>query len=80
MLRAGFSDPASLDSVGVGAAVNLAARVCAHAQAGQTLVSNVIPELCIGKGFEFIAQGEVMLKGFDEAVRLHEVSWPSESP
>ncbi len=80
--RIGFSagEPVTNGKDLFGAAVNLAARVCAHAQAGQILVSNVIPELCIGKGFEFIDRGEVMLKGFDEAVHLHEVSWPSGPP
>ena len=78
--RIGFTagEPVTNDNDLFGAAVNLAARVCAHAQADQILASNVIPELCIGKGFEFVDQGEVMLKGFDEAVRLHEVSWSSE--
>ncbi len=47
---------------------------------GQILVSNVISELRAGKGFEFIDQGEAMLKGFDEAVRLHEVNWSSGPP
>ncbi len=80
--RIGFTagEPVANDEDLFGAAVNLAARVCAHVQAGQILVSNVIPELCIGKGIEFIDQGEVMLKGFDEAVRLHEVTWSSAPP
>src|SRR5881409_254445 len=33
-----------------GSTVQLAARVCAHAQPEQILVSNAIPDLCIGKG------------------------------
>ena len=78
--RIGFTagEPVTNENDLFGAAVNLAARVCGHAQAGQILVSNVIPELCIGKGFEFLDQGEVMLKGFDEAIHLHEVAWSSE--
>ncbi len=81
-VRIGFSagEPVANNEDLFGAAVNLAARVCAHAQAGQILVSNVIPELCIAKGFEFTDQGEVMLKGFDEAVRLHEVVWSGGPP
>ncbi|HKM98872.1 MAG TPA: adenylate/guanylate cyclase domain-containing protein, partial [Candidatus Binataceae bacterium] len=32
-----------------GATVQLAARLCSHAQPEQILVSNVVPELCLGK-------------------------------
>jgi class 3 adenylate cyclase len=56
-----------------GAAVQLAARACNHAQPGQILVANVVRELCIGKGFSFIDQGEVPLPGFEEPVHLYEV-------
>jgi class 3 adenylate cyclase len=56
-----------------GAAVQLAARACNHAQPGQILAANVVRELCIGKGFSFIDQGEVPLKGFEEPVHLYEV-------
>ncbi len=58
-----------------GAAVQLAARVCAHAGPGQILAPNVIRELCIGKGFMFVDQGEQALKGFEEPRRLYEVRW-----
>ncbi len=58
-----------------GAAVQLAARVCAHAEAGQILVPNVIRELCIGKNFSFVDRGETALKGFDDAIRVYEVAW-----
>jgi class 3 adenylate cyclase len=58
-----------------GAAVQLAARVCAQAGPGQILAPNVIRELCIGKGFLFVDQGEQALKGFEEPRRLYEVTW-----
>jgi len=58
-----------------GASVNLAARVCATAQPRQILVSNVVRELCLGKPFVFSDIGDVELKGFSPAVRLHEVRW-----
>ena len=58
-----------------GTAVNLAARVCAFAQPGQILTSNVIRELCLGKPFIFSEIGETMLKGFANPLRLHEVRW-----
>ncbi len=58
-----------------GTAVNLAARICGHAEAGQILASNVVQELAAGKGFTFADKGEASLKGFDKPVRLHEVRW-----
>jgi len=58
-----------------GTAVQLAARICAQAQPGQILVSNVVRELAAGKGFTFADQANVALKGFEKPVRLYEVSW-----
>ncbi len=54
-----------------GSTVNLAARLCAHAQPDQTLVSTAVVELCIGKGLRFQDLGDVRLKGFDRPVRTH---------
>ncbi len=56
-----------------GSTVQLASRLCSHAQPEQSLVSNVITELCIGKGLAFQDLGPVVLKGFDYAVRVHAV-------
>jgi class 3 adenylate cyclase len=58
-----------------GCTVQLAARLCSHASPEQILVSNVIAELCLGKGFSFQDVGEVVLKGFDRPVRAHAVAW-----
>lgn len=58
-----------------GSTVQLAARLCAHASPEQILVSNVVAELCLGKGFSFQEMGEVVLKGFDRPVRAHAVDW-----
>jgi class 3 adenylate cyclase len=58
-----------------GSTVQLAARLCAHAQPEQILVTNAIAELCLGKGFSFQDVGEVALKGFDRPVRAHAVVW-----
>ena len=52
-----------------GSTVQLAARLCSHAEADQVLVSNVIAELCIGKGIQFNDLGETRLKGFERPVR-----------
>jgi class 3 adenylate cyclase len=58
-----------------GSTVQLAARLCAHAQPEQILVSNAIPDLCIGKGLLFEEVGEVVLKGFGAPVRAHAAAW-----
>ena len=58
-----------------GTAVQLAARVCDKAEAGQILASNVVQELAAGKGFTFTDKGEASLKGFEKPFRLHEVVW-----
>jgi class 3 adenylate cyclase len=58
-----------------GCTVQLAARLCSHAQPEQILVSNVVAELCEGKILPFQELGEAQLKGFDHPVRIHAVAW-----
>jgi len=58
-----------------GTSVQLAARVCAEANGGEILVSNVVRELAAGKGFLFNDRGDRALKGFEDPVRLYEVRW-----
>ncbi|MGB3552443.1 MAG: nickel-binding protein [Candidatus Binatus sp.] len=58
-----------------GATVQLAARLCAHAEPDQILVSNVIAELCVGKGLPFKDLGDVLLKGFSHPIRVQAVQW-----
>ena len=58
-----------------GVTVQLAARLCSHAQAEQILVSNVVAELCEGKALPFEDLGAIPLKGFDHPVRAHAVTW-----
>ncbi len=62
-----------------GSTVQLASRLCARAEAEQILVSNVVAELCIGKGLTFRSLGEVSLKGFERPVRVHAVARPDEA-
>ena len=61
-----------------GSTVQLAARLCSHAQPEQILVSSVIADLCLGKGLTFQDLGEMSLKGFERPVRVHAVEWPGE--
>ena len=58
-----------------GTAVQMAARVCAHAEPGQIIAANVVRELAAGKGFLFSYIGDVTLRGFEDPVRLYEVRW-----
>ena len=62
-----------------GSTVQLAARLCSTAAAGQILVSNVVAELCLGKKFRFQDLGELTLNGFDCPVRAHAVAWHDET-
>ena len=68
-------EPVSEDDDLFGTSVQLAARICARAEPGQILVANVVRELAAGKGFLFSEQGDVVLRGFEDPVRLYELSW-----
>jgi class 3 adenylate cyclase len=72
-------EPVERDNDIFGSTVQLAARLCSHAEPDQILVSNVVAELCIGKELMFRALGEVSLKGFDRPVRAHAVVWADEA-
>ena len=63
-----------------GVTVQLASRLCAHADADQIVVSNVVAELCAGKAIPFEDLGEMTLKGFDHPIRAHAVSWIAAEP
>lgn len=58
-----------------GTSVDLASRICGHAEPGQIVVSNVVRELAAGKEFLFADLGETELRGFEDPVRLFEVRW-----
>jgi class 3 adenylate cyclase len=62
-----------------GAAVQLAARLCASADPASILVSSAVRDLAHGKGFTFRDRGRMTLKGFDEPIQAFEVAWESES-
>jgi adenylate cyclase len=69
-------EPVAEDEDLFGTAVQLAARVCARAEPGHVLASNVVRELAMGKGFLFADLGDVVLRGFEDPVRLYEVRSP----
>lgn len=72
-IGAAAGEPIERDHDFFGSTVNLAARLCAHAEPGTVLVTNGIAELCLGKGMKFAGMREAELKGFDEPIRLREV-------
>ena len=72
---AAAGEPVEQDNDLFGSTVQLASRLCAHAQPEQILVSNAIAELCLGKGLLFEDLGEVALKGFGSSVRAHAAAW-----
>lgn len=53
-----------------GLAIHIAARVAAHAQAGEILVSQTVKDLVAGSGLRFESRGEYELKGIPGAWRL----------
>ena len=72
-------EPIAEDDDLFGTAVNLAARICGHAEAGQILAPIVVRELAAGKQFMFADLGETELRGFEDPVRLYEVRWQEEA-
>jgi class 3 adenylate cyclase len=58
-----------------GAAVQMAARVCNAADAGDIHVTVVVRELCLGKSFRFEDRGDVAFKGLPEPARIYAVTW-----
>lgn len=60
-----------------GAAVQLAARLCDSASAGEITASLAVRELCVGKQFHFEDRGPLQLKGLPEPATAYRVSWRS---
>jgi len=53
----------------------MAARIAAKADGGEILAADVVRQLVAGKEFLFSDRGDTELRGFEEAVRVFEVSW-----
>jgi class 3 adenylate cyclase len=68
-------EPIEEDGDLFGATVILASRIAAKAEGGEILVADTVRGLCSGKGFLFSDRGEFVAKGFEEPVRVYEVSW-----
>ena len=76
-VRVGLSagEPIAEDDDLFGASVIQAARIADQARGGEVVLANVVRELAAGKGFLFADRGEIILRGFDDPVRLYELKW-----
>jgi class 3 adenylate cyclase/pimeloyl-ACP methyl ester carboxylesterase len=68
-------EPIAEDEDLFGTAVILAARIAAQAEGEEILTSDTVRGLVAGKKFLFSDRGETALRGFEDPVRLYEVSW-----
>jgi class 3 adenylate cyclase len=58
-----------------GAAVQLAARLCARSRPGTILVSAAVHDLVLGRHLVFGSRKKLMLRGFDQPIHAYEVDW-----
>jgi class 3 adenylate cyclase len=68
-------EPIAEDDDLFGTSINLAARICDHANAGQIVAADVVRQLTAGKDFLFSDLGETELRGFEDPVKLWELRW-----
>ena len=71
-------EPIAEDGDLFGTSINLAARICDHAEPGQILAADVVRQLAAGKQFLFSDLGETELRGFEDPVKLWELRWREE--
>ncbi len=74
-LRVGISAGEPIEEHGdlFGAAVQLAARLCAYSEPGRVLVAEVVKDCCEDARHAFIDHGAITPKGFDRPLRVYEV-------
>ncbi len=68
-------EPIAEDEDLFGTAVILAARIAAKAEGGEILASEAVRQIVAGKKFPFSDRGETALRGFEDRVRIYQVSW-----
>jgi class 3 adenylate cyclase len=76
-LRIGISAGEPIEEHGklFGKAVNLAARICAHAEPGRILVAQMVKDQYPVKEQSFSDMGEITPKGFEHAIHVYEAQW-----
>ena len=77
VVRVGLNagEPIADDDDLFGTAVIAAARIAAKAEGSEILTSDTVRGIVAGKGFLFSDRGDVVLRGFEDPMRLYEVSW-----
>jgi class 3 adenylate cyclase len=70
-------EPIEEDGDLFGSTVIMASRIAALASAGEILIPEPLRHLLSGKSYVYADRGEVMLKGFEDPVRLYQVRWQS---
>jgi class 3 adenylate cyclase len=68
-------EPIAEDDDLFGTSVDLAARICDFADAGQILASDVVRQLVAGKQYLFTDHGHSDIRGMEEPIRLWEARW-----
>jgi class 3 adenylate cyclase len=68
-------EPIAEDEDLFGTSVDLAARICDFADAGQILASDVVRQLVAGKQYLFTDHGHSDIRGMEEPIRLWEARW-----
>jgi class 3 adenylate cyclase len=76
-LRIGLSvgEPVEEDSDLFGRTVQLASRLCAHAEPDQILATEEMVAQSAGATSLFLSRGLITPKGFDRAIQVYEVRW-----
>ena len=76
-IRIGLSagEPVEEDGDLFGSAVQMAARICAHTEPDHILVAQIIRDECQSRQSVFVDLGEIIPKGFDGPIHVHEVQW-----
>ena len=76
-VRIGLSagEPVEEDGDLFGSTVQLAARICAHTEPDHILVARIVRDECPSRHSVFVDLGEIIPKGFDHPISVHEVKW-----
>ena len=76
-VRIGLSagEPVEEDGDLFGSVVQLGARICAHAQPDHILVAQIVRDEYPSHPSIFVDLGEIVPKGFDSPIHVHEVRW-----
>ena len=76
-VRIGINAGEPIDEDGdlFGVTVQLARRICDHAEGGHILVSEVVRQLAAGKGFAFADAGQFIPKGMEDRVAVFDLDW-----